>query len=454
MGLLLYQAPVESDIQSKSATGKALAEARSSIRRYRLTRGYDVREQVRERRRRAIAEAAILQQPRRRSPTVEGPAGRSATENANALLTDHEAFESGRRVLQDVASRIGGLNDQVVAMFGGTRYTTASNDALESLRQLQDRGSRSRSRSRNTTRGDASTEGLESVILARTMRRPDGPTSSERPDRLTRNHNDETSADRLASSTDHRPFYSRGRYTAHLEPYTLSDMRSTQDPHHQSRSSTTSPATAAVPAVPAAPPFSTSTTNLRRHIWDGLLNWRAPSATQTDENPPSLSTNRLDGLGDRSRSLSPEGDNAWDTLLTTLTPDPQPPSVGSSFASASASAAATQNTVAASSATSLANLDTTAEDQNGAEPPCESGYDNDNSDMEEDDEDELPGFILPSLRVRRIDGTNTDDALDLMGGSEVIQHLVRSLARREDIPDEWWAQVGLSRTLSREASAD
>ena len=28
----------------------------------------------------------------------------------------------------------------------------------------------------------------------------------------------------------------------------------------------------------------------------------------------------IDGLGDRNRSLSPEGDNAWDTLLSTVTP--------------------------------------------------------------------------------------------------------------------------------------
>lgn len=41
----------------------------------------------------------------------------------------------------------------------------------------------------------------------------------------------------------------------------------------------------------------------------------------------------LDGLGDRERSLSPDANGTWDTLLTTLTPDPQPPSAGSSFAS-------------------------------------------------------------------------------------------------------------------------
>lgn len=40
---------------------------------------------------------------------------------------------------------------------------------------------------------------------------------------------------------------------------------------------------------------------------------------------------RQDGLGDRDRSLSPERDDVWNTLLSTITPDPQPPSVGSSF---------------------------------------------------------------------------------------------------------------------------
>lgn len=52
----------------------------------------------------------------------------------------------------------------------------------------------------------------------------------------------------------------------------------------------------------------------------------------------------MSGLRDRNRSLfqspGPDEDDdnneAWDTLLTTLTPDPQPPSAGSSFASATA----------------------------------------------------------------------------------------------------------------------
>ena len=49
----------------------------------------------------------------------------------------------------------------------------------------------------------------------------------------------------------------------------------------------------------------------------------------------------IDGLGDRQRSLSPEynrdEDDAWETLLTTITPDANLPSADSSFNSASAS---------------------------------------------------------------------------------------------------------------------
>jgi hypothetical protein len=32
-----------------------------------------------------------------------------------------------------------------------------------------------------------------------------------------------------------------------------------------------------------------------------------------------------------------------------------------------------------------------------------------------------------------------------------MQLIVRRLARREDIPDEWWLEAGLSRTLGDDA---
>jgi hypothetical protein len=35
-----------------------------------------------------------------------------------------------------------------------------------------------------------------------------------------------------------------------------------------------------------------------------------------------------------------------------------------------------------------------------------------------------------------------------------MQHIVRNLARREDIPNDWWVDAGLSRALPRDGSAD
>ncbi|KAJ2895399.1 hypothetical protein MKZ38_006607 [Zalerion maritima] len=94
------------------------------------------------------------------------------------------------------------------------------------------------------------------------------------------------------------------------------------------------------------------------------------------------SSNRFDGLGDRDRSLSPEGAHVWDTLLTSITPDPQPPSLGSSFASTAASQSA-----AGSAATSFTEPDANPEMALGADPGCESGAeDRDTSEAEDDDD--------------------------------------------------------------------
>ncbi|KAF5633566.1 hypothetical protein F52700_6020 [Fusarium sp. NRRL 52700] len=230
---------------------------------------------------------------------------------------------------------------------------------------------------------------------------------------------------------------------------------------------------------------------------------------------------RVDGLGDRDRSLSPE---VWDTLLSTLTPDPQPPSAGSSFAS----------NVASQSAGTTSGTSFTTPDQDPdvlADQACESGCEG--SETEDIDQtlsvlDQIrrrraemrrvhvrlheagqdapidggairhdgvvgsdsrqrrsPDGVVPSdhhhrpralrrersLRSRSAwvghlsvgnsddeqgpernrqnresstaSGSNTNVEDDWMG----MQRIVRSLARREDIPDEWWAEAGLSRTL-------
>ncbi|KAK4658012.1 hypothetical protein QC762_203040 [Podospora pseudocomata] len=446
MGLRLYQAPVESDIQSKPAAEKSSAEARSTIRRHRLVRGYDstrdhAREQVRERRRRVLEDA--IWEPRR-SPTLEPPPVPAVAHiaavpvaggnpNRRRLVNDtHWDPEQPRRrspALEpptDAASRYGrrrayvGLDDRVITMFG-ERWAHLHAGSNPSLTQTDDDNS---------------------PILPR-------PTDSQ-----------------LAAQDAYSNFQRRDRYMSRMEPLPMvSSLRSTQAPNHPSRSSTTSPAG-------AAPPFSRPASNTRGESYifgDETSNpytagrrWvesrrqeRAQRSGSTLLVPPAVGHGAagIDGLGDRSRSLSPDGDNAWETLLTTIAPDPQPPSVGSSFASATASAAATQSTVAASSRTSFTNPQT-------VEVELASGCDN--SDTDEDElEDDIRNFILPRARstgrswadVAGRSGSSSDDP-SVFGGVEVMQRLVRSLAQREDIPDDWWAEVGLSRTLSREASAN
>lgn len=86
------------------------------------------------------------------------------------------------------------------------------------------------------------------------------------------------------------------------------------------------------------------------------------------------------------------------------------------------------------------------------EHPCESGGDNSDTEGEDDD--------LSQLTLRRFGRSYADvtrsqreeEDLEIMGGVESMQRIVRNLARREDIPDEWWAEAGLSRSLRREAA--
>lgn len=173
----------------------------------------------------------------------------------------------------------------------------------------------------------------------------------------------------------------------------------------------------------------------------------------------ATSSRNVDGLGDRDRSLSPEGDGVWDTLQSTLTPDPQPPSVGSSFASTTASAAASQIT-ASSSNTSISNHDE-------VEPPCDPAPETSDSNGEGDDEVE-DGHSEPSRRPTahtrrsyadvaaeetpsRDEGNERSDWLTDMQLSD-MQQIVQRLASRHDIPDEWWAAAGLSRSMTWDES--
>ncbi|KAF3761164.1 hypothetical protein M406DRAFT_353739 [Cryphonectria parasitica EP155] len=188
--------------------------------------------------------------------------------------------------------------------------------------------------------------------------------------------------------------------------------------------------------------------------------WPTPSTAlvqQQQQQQPAV-----DGLGDRDRSLSPEDDGVWDTLLSSITPDPQTPSVGTSFASTSApmssSAATTAQESSGLSEPYLEHAPLTLTTVTVFDPDhaCESG--GDNTDTEGDEEDESRENTLRRYErsyadvVAHTQLQHDEDDLEIPGDVESMQRIVRTLARREDIPDEWWAEAGLSRSLSREAA--
>ncbi|TQV95324.1 hypothetical protein V2A60_009642 [Cordyceps javanica] len=253
----------------------------------------------------------------------------------------------------------------------------------------------------------------------------------------------------------------------------------------------------------------------------------------------------VDGLGDRERSLSPEG---WDTLLTTLAPDPQPPSANTSFASGSGTQSGSQTPSQPAGAGAPTTQPSTAPpaaappsavqpptggsilpdgfDDAPVDPGCDSGCEH--SDIEEGDfaearravayrsrqehygrgatrsrfaqsanrareaaQQRLPPLEhpdAPSMAERQalsgvplpdVSGQDSWAGRASMGAAEQgstnmtrhartmsfspgsgpaeedwsgMQHIMRSLAQREDIPEEWWAEAGLSRTLSQQGT--
>jgi hypothetical protein len=142
----------------------------------------------------------------------------------------------------------------------------------------------------------------------------------------------------------------------------------------------------------------------------------------------------MDGLGDRERS--PEAGEAWDTLLTGITPDPQPPSAGSSFASTSAAAVATSTRTGEPSA--LRDCD----------DPATS-----DSNTEDEDEELVQIYARSNGRVPYT-STYADIARPTRGAQspdaslEGMHRIVARLAERDDIPESWWASVGLRREQS------
>ncbi|KAJ5081517.1 hypothetical protein NUU61_009781 [Penicillium alfredii] len=184
----------------------------------------------------------------------------------------------------------------------------------------------------------------------------------------------------------------------------------------------------------------------------------------------------VDGLGDRQRSLSPDGEretDAWETLLSTITPDATLPSTDTSFNSNTASATDTSRTGNStnSSQTLPSSLGSSRPISMALDPypdhlhPCDFSS--------SDDEDAPvnyhrmlgPTGMPPSHRrspgphstmsshppIPTISFSLSDSSSD--PDLQQMQAILDRLARREDIPDDWWAAAGLSRTITRGLSA-
>lgn len=194
----------------------------------------------------------------------------------------------------------------------------------------------------------------------------------------------------------------------------------------------------------------------------------------------------VDGLGDRQRSISPDMDHendAWETLLTTITPDVHLPSADSSFTSASVSGSTDPSRMGASRGTanssqtlpssldsSGAGLSTALDPYPEFLNPCDYPTSSDSETESEPERSTLlrryPSRLYPTSSERRraaalgpestmssqppvptvsfsLQNPSTDPDFQQMHA------ILDRLARREDIPDDWWAAAGLSRTLSR-----
>lgn len=198
--------------------------------------------------------------------------------------------------------------------------------------------------------------------------------------------------------------------------------------------------------------------------------------SHSDSRQPSV-----DGLGDRQRSPSPPDDNnendTWETLLTTITPDDHLPSADSSFTSATASATnalsrnyglSSANTSFSPSFNSNAGTARLVLDPYPAEFfTCDIPSDGSDTEAEFDDSMET------SSRERRRHSRRNDADTPRNTGQEQANHshdsqssfsfrrdgadpdlqqmqaILDRLARREGIPDEWWAAAGLSRSIGQ-----
>lgn len=167
--------------------------------------------------------------------------------------------------------------------------------------------------------------------------------------------------------------------------------------------------------------------------------------------PLAVPGQRVDGLGDRLRSPSPASDGPeeenWENLLNTM--EPGRSSTATSFLSSRSDSrsGSNQSSQATTAATSFGEI--------GGDDSCDLDLP---SGITEEDVREIRarhGRLRRDPPPRQEESIHEELRRDLARGNERILELevfgviLDRMQRREDIPDEWWAAVGLSSDVVR-----
>ncbi|TVY43327.1 hypothetical protein LSUB1_G001415 [Lachnellula subtilissima] len=410
MGLPLFVAPVEPQVASKAAE-KPTAAPRSAIRRHRTLRGHITRPHVADTRRRRILSMVADTSPeeyeiwemQRASPPNDGE---SASERA------HRLFQADQTRHRDTLSFEGQNPRATNAEVDGplmppvpeSRDYSAIEDHQQRMRQIRPRLATRRTLAPTPHYTEAHLASLRQIS---TMT-PPAASPSQPP---------------------HEPGFTVRRFD---------------------------PDTAA--AVSIRRPFGPTWSDLPL---DASLSERVHALNRSSMNERRVARQAalLDGLGDRDRSLSPDGptDAAWDTLLSSIPPDPQPPSAGSSFASAPsaiAAASSSSDSAAASASTSMTSMGPSEETP--VIHDCDVSDSGSTSDEEDEDMFELAEFgrntgprawrSYADVVTARADQARAVEEPDL----DSMHMIISRMAHSDDIPDEFWVSAGLSRNLRRE----
>ncbi|KAL9063462.1 MAG: hypothetical protein Q9157_008228, partial [Trypethelium eluteriae] len=128
----------------------------------------------------------------------------------------------------------------------------------------------------------------------------------------------------------------------------------------------------------------------------------------------------IGGLGDRERSLSPPEDDYWETMLSTITPDPIPPSAESSFTSAAASASFSNTNPTSHEANSSSGSATNSIGSHSVHTsitvPDEEEEDEEDEDLEDCPDD--TAYTYPSFSLESEDDSGDDSGDDSDASAE------------------------------------